>query len=1116
MLFDTLDIPESLLAAQDDGKLVVFAGAGVSMGAPSNLPSFAGLAELIAQRPLTDLEKSRLDHFLGELKVEGRDVHALAVQALNRPHSQHTPLHEEIVRLFDRTEHVRIVTTNFDPHFTTVVRSAHPTLPIYSAPALPRGGDFHGLVYLHGTTSGPAKDLVLTDEDFGRAYLTEGWARSFLEQLFSRYYVLFVGYTLTDPPAHYMARGLPTEPNPRRFAITHEEPARWRRLGVGVIPFTVGAGHNFSLLTSGITRWAQVTRGSNFWIEEQIIQLLARPDPMALTSEEANLLEWSLAHDRSLPYFVRNARGLAWVEWLESRRLLAPYFDPRAAFDHSRQRQIAAWIADQLLEGPHERSFEIIRRLGGRFSRELQRRLVMQLGDVALPVEWTFLLAREIESSDQDAHYVLGQRMHTFVESNLPAFWALFRHCTASRFVVDAHGFGGRGSPAYLRVAITGDASVLWSVWNEAVVPRFAEIGRPMLALLLVQLENAAELARSINGEADFIRQVTGGRTRLARVDAIHHHESQPNVLIDMLAQVVAHLAKNRGGLPEAEIRGWLDAPGSILRRLGLHALAESAEMEGAKKITWLTECVGRFAPDSLEHRLAVALLTALTTPAHTESAVDAAVAPATPQGLPALADLLAMDSTRITRVLRVNRIEPSDALARLQELREQTSQNPALSGHVLWASLLARISWRQLPPPERDALLAILQPPFALATHVRDVIRCLFNQDPLEKDARETKPPASAAQRTQLFAMSRMLWESLRDEQLPLTPAADPTDWISLALNDGIGTYHLVRFWMQYVSLQPADRANPTLPAEVAAIFADICTRGTEVARRARAVLVQDIRFVMARDPAWATANMVGLFDFARNGDEAWVAWRPFLDHGGLSRPLALAMLPHYRAAQARMLGAEEKVIGHYLDHVATIMVHVRPTNTAGWLHALLPALPEGERLRWARLAARDSEGIPDDAQRELWDIWLGAYWRDRRTGRLGGVTLPLTSAEAAIMAGWLCNLPEVFAEALDLVMRSPAPSFEHEIFPWRELRKSSLPVRAPVGVVALIEFLLQHMEVGRVSHDSISEIADALPRLATLRAPLLRIAEVLHGHSWIPARDFRAKIEREFPQPQ
>jgi hypothetical protein len=1020
------------------------------------------------------------------------------------------------VRLFDRTENVRLVTTNFDPHFTTVVRSAHPALPIYSAPALPRGGDFSGLVYLHGAISGPARDLVLTDQDFGRAYLTEGWARVFLEQLFARYYVLFVGYTLTDPPAHYMARGLPTEPQLRRFAVTHEEPARWRGLGVGVIPFAVNAGNDFSSLTAGVTRWAQVTRGSNFWIEEQIIQLLARPDPMALTKEEANLLEWSLAHDRSLPYFVRNARGLAWVEWLESRQLLAPYFDHRAEFDHSRQRQIAAWIADQLLEGPHERSFEIIRRLGGRFSRELQRRLVMQLGDITLPIEWTFLLAGEIQSSDQDAHYVLGKRLHTFLEENPPAFWALFRHCTTPRFVVAAHGFGGRGSSAYLRVALTGDASVLWSVWNEAVVPRFAEIGRPMLAFLLAQVENAAELARSINGEPDFIRQVTGGRTRLARMDSDYHHESEPNVLIDMLAQVVAHLAKSRGGLSEAEVHAWLHAPGSILRHLGLHALAESTEMEGAKKVAWLWECVAHFATDSPEHRLAVALHTGLTTPARDEPAVDVAIAPAAAQGLPSLAELLAMDSARLIRVLGINRIEPGDALARLHELGEQTRRNPALSEHVLWSSLLGKISWRQLPPLERDALVTILQTPFVLAAHVRDVLRCLFNQDPLEKDAREIQPPASAAQTVQLFIMSRLIWEVIRDERLPLTPATDPTDWISLALNDGIGTYHLVRFWMQYVSLQPPDQATPTLPSEVAPIFADICTRGTEVARRARAVLVQDIRFVMARDPAWTVTNMVGLFDFTRVGDEAWVAWRPFLDHGGLSRPLALAMLPHYRAAQARMLAADSEVISGYLGHVATIVVHVRPADAAPWLQVLLPKLREGERLRWARLAARNSEGMPDEAQRELWDGWLGAYWRDRQAGRLGGASLPLASAEAAIMAGWLCALPEVFAEALDLVMRSPAPSFEHETFPWRELRKSSLPVRSPVGVVALIEFLLQHMEVGRVSHDAISEIADALPRLAILRAPLLRIAEVMHGHSWVPARDFRAKIEREFPTPQ
>jgi hypothetical protein len=45
---DDVDIPEALLAAQRDGRLVIFAGAGVSMGPPSNLPGFSKLAKQIA------------------------------------------------------------------------------------------------------------------------------------------------------------------------------------------------------------------------------------------------------------------------------------------------------------------------------------------------------------------------------------------------------------------------------------------------------------------------------------------------------------------------------------------------------------------------------------------------------------------------------------------------------------------------------------------------------------------------------------------------------------------------------------------------------------------------------------------------------------------------------------------------------------------------------------------------------------------------------------------------------------------------------------------------------------------------------------------------------------
>jgi len=66
VLCDSIDLPDELVAAQEQGRLVIFAGAGVSMGAPSNLPSFKQLTERIAENTGYDPTEP-YDVFLGTL-----------------------------------------------------------------------------------------------------------------------------------------------------------------------------------------------------------------------------------------------------------------------------------------------------------------------------------------------------------------------------------------------------------------------------------------------------------------------------------------------------------------------------------------------------------------------------------------------------------------------------------------------------------------------------------------------------------------------------------------------------------------------------------------------------------------------------------------------------------------------------------------------------------------------------------------------------------------------------------------------------------------------------------------------------------------------------------------
>ena len=64
-----IEFPELLCTALRDGKLIVFAGAGVSMGDPANLPNFHHLACMIAEDTGQTLQNSEpVDRFLGRLK----------------------------------------------------------------------------------------------------------------------------------------------------------------------------------------------------------------------------------------------------------------------------------------------------------------------------------------------------------------------------------------------------------------------------------------------------------------------------------------------------------------------------------------------------------------------------------------------------------------------------------------------------------------------------------------------------------------------------------------------------------------------------------------------------------------------------------------------------------------------------------------------------------------------------------------------------------------------------------------------------------------------------------------------------------------------------------------
>jgi hypothetical protein len=260
-------IDNRLLDAIRDDRLVIFAGAGVSMGPPACLPNFIGLADKAASGTgLVRLKGEPIDRFLGRLDHREVNVHELVARHLAVPDSAPTTLHLNLLRLFRNPESVRLVTTNFDLHFQAAAQQVFGQCPeVFCAPALPLGRDFRGLVHVHGALTHP-REMVLTDTDFGRGYLTEGWARRFLVEVFRTFTVMFVGYSHDDVVMNYLARALPANENSGRYALTHEND-KWEILGITPILFRKTAEPNeFQELYDGIHCLAErVQRGALDW-----------------------------------------------------------------------------------------------------------------------------------------------------------------------------------------------------------------------------------------------------------------------------------------------------------------------------------------------------------------------------------------------------------------------------------------------------------------------------------------------------------------------------------------------------------------------------------------------------------------------------------------------------------------------------------------------------------------------------------------------------------------------------------------------------------------------------------------------------------------------------------
>ena len=600
-----IDFPAPLLSALQGRSLVVFAGAGVSTGKPASLPDFGSLVESIARGTGENRDDSESDDvFLGRLQYRGVRVHEIAARILCKNRCGDTPrptaLHRDLLRLYPEPGTVRIVTTNFDLLFEEAAREVFPAQPeLFRAPALPLGRTFSGMVHVHGSLDRP-DDMVLTDADFGRAYLTEGWARRFLVELFRSSTVMFVGYSHNDTVMKYLARALPAQESQNRFALTDDPDAdHWSVLGIEPIPYPRKPGDDHVGLVKGIRGLADHARRGLLDRRHEISEIAGRPP--SPDEREADIIDEALAHPTTAQFFADAATDPEWLDRLDRRGHLAPLFGAADLPDvHGR---LAGWMVGRFVFDHSETVFRLIGRHGMSLNPLVWHELTHAVAFRDHPAlngellsRWiSCLLATAPPHPDWHGLLYLAQRCARAgpVDSLVEVFDAMSAHRLSLRppfpdFDEEITGDAGlSGDDIEVELIPCGDGGAFRELWETDLRPRLDSVAEPVLSIAMAHLDARH---RTLLGwqKADRDWDPENFSRHAIEPHEQDHGLHHVDVLIDAARDCLEWLACNR---PEAAA-GWcarfVRSRTPLLRRLALHALPVRKDLSACQKLDWL------------------------------------------------------------------------------------------------------------------------------------------------------------------------------------------------------------------------------------------------------------------------------------------------------------------------------------------------------------------------------------------------------------------------------------------------------------------------------------------------------------------------------------------------
>lgn len=1140
MRFGDVEIPRGLVNAHKANELVVFVGAGASIGRPSNLPSFLGLTELIRdESQLTDVIGSvhdePLDEVMGEMESKyDVDVHLRTVTHTARRSSLPNTLHDAICQL-SRCSDVRIVTTNYDTHLSAKMGA---DIDSYLPPALPLGNDFTGLVYLHGSVTQHPKNLVVTASDFGRAYLTEAWATRFLERMFATYTTVFVGYSHNDVIMKYLARGLGPHTKPR-FAFTHQpNSGMWNQLGI--TPVGYSPENNHIALTTALRGWAQ--RASNGLLDHQrqIKSIVEGKWPKDLTPGEASYLDSVVTDEDTVQFFCGYAQDVEWLDWIIDKPEFRILFDDQATAATSASWRLAGWFAKTFITPEKSaKALAVCRSFNSRFSRMLWEAIARRLTSLRRADNHgvdsgPWLVALTNRAPTQSMIFLGMLLSQCRLPDELESATLLFSYLTDPQVVNVKGVFGGLRGDVRLR----GDRHQLHDVWSGIFKPAM-NISVSELLPIVDQHLRKAQRSANLNDELKG-QHVLGTSVHPISMVSGDDHAEDLDLLVEVARDCIETLVSSRPDEANAQLSTWAASDVVFLRRLAIHGWTIRQDVNAKAKAMWLAkqelildyDFIGEVTPlllaviscddsealtvvveDMLhhaaddEHTLRRALRTLHWMREQKPSKlIDVALTDLTHR-YPDLQQLLGPieSSTRPS----APSLSPAEELALLLESNDLDSVAKLLDEYV-----------SHDPPPDEygwDSMQRTLANAISMNPAVGfDILDAFDHESPLRSVA-ETSAirgwskatiddgtaelilrTASSLDITETTDDVARMLAGFRNDESPVKWAQFRSSrrlarqcWSAIIVkppvNDDDDDWvhrafnspagQLMIYWMSVA--EHDGRLTEELSTEITGIL----TCGDSRADLAEVIVGHELSFLYYLDPDWTKDHVLPLFDWS-DPDQALRAWSGFLQGGRLTGQLLEAGLLNEAVETVANVNRIPKRLRHSIFHLlAQVALHAKSVGHS-WMYQLIRKADLDSRVAWAAEVADGLSALSQDDVELQWNLWMEKFW----SARLQSVPRRMNLQEASAMAQWVIYLGQSLPAGVDLVLQHPAGLMEHSriLLDLDENRIS----RYPQAIANLLAHLLSNTELPYYGI-GLSDIVRQLRHRNAPDASLAKIAE-------------------------